>query len=67
MEYGITRSTRFKMRSVQVYSGAAAKLDLGQLDSARPFFSLKTTVSKILQYYAYKTVWKYAVILTKNS
>lgn len=55
------------MRSVQVYSGAAAKLDLGQLDSARPFFSLKTTVSKILQYYAYKTVWKYAVILTKNS
>lgn len=55
------------MRSVQVYSGTAAKLELGQLNSRRPFFSVKTTVSKILKYYAYKTVWKYAVILSKTS
>jgi len=55
------------MRSIQVYSGTAAKLDLGQLNSTRPFFSLKTTVSTILKCYAYKTVWKYAVILSKSS
>lgn len=67
MEHGITRSTGFKMRSVQVYSRAAAKLDLGQLNSTRLFLSLNTTVSKILKYYAYKTVWKYAVILSKTS
>lgn len=67
MEYGITRSTRFKMRSVQVCSGTTAKLDLGQLNSTQLFFSLKTIVSEILKYYTYKTVWKYAAALHKSS
>lgn len=67
MEYGITRSTGFKMRSVQVCSGTAAKLDLGQLNSTQTFFSLKSTVSEILKHYTYKTVWKYAAVLSKTS
>lgn len=46
---------------------SSCQTGLGQLSSRRPFFSLKTTKSKILKYYACKTLWKYAVIVTKTS
>lgn len=57
-----------------MWSGTAPSLQqsscqtgLGQLSSRKPFFSLKTTISKTLKSYACKTLWKYAVIVTKTS
>lgn len=46
---------------------SSCQAGLGQLSSGRPFFSLKTTITKILKYYACKTLWKDAVIVTKTS